>query len=183
MQGLWHETFHCWFVSKIGDSNYIYLQIRSDSKKDYPNLLDITAAGHLLANETVRDGTREIQEELGIQVLYNELISLGIIKDCIINDSFIDKEMAHVFLYLCDHSFNRFVFQEEEVSGMVRVDFDSFCELLTGKRDEVRVTGYGVTKKGKRVPIDKMVTVTQFVPHQMSYCESIIQSISKKIKA
>jgi isopentenyldiphosphate isomerase len=41
--GHWHEAFHCWLISKEGEIDYIYLQIRSDEKKDYPNLLDITA--------------------------------------------------------------------------------------------------------------------------------------------
>lgn len=43
--GHWHEAFHCWFVSREEEKDYIYLQLRSDMKKDYPSLLDITAAG------------------------------------------------------------------------------------------------------------------------------------------
>lgn len=43
--GYWHETFHCWFVTKYDDTDYIYSQLRSAHKRDYPNLLDITAAG------------------------------------------------------------------------------------------------------------------------------------------
>ncbi|MFE4712635.1 NUDIX domain-containing protein [Paenibacillus sp. NPDC056722] len=76
--GLWHETFHCWFISREGNKDYIYLQLRSDQKKDYPNLLDITAAGHLLAHETVLDGIREVHEEIGIEVTIDELESLGV---------------------------------------------------------------------------------------------------------
>jgi isopentenyldiphosphate isomerase len=54
--GHWHKAFHCWFVSREDEIDYIYLQLRSNLKKDYPNLLDITAAGHLLAHETVPYG-------------------------------------------------------------------------------------------------------------------------------
>lgn len=72
--GFWHETFHCWFVSEEAGTYYIYLQLRSATKKDYPNLLDITAAGHLLADETVQDGIREIKEEIGIDLTIEDLI-------------------------------------------------------------------------------------------------------------
>ena len=97
--GYWHEAFHCWFISEEKGTNYLYLQLRSHKKKDYPNLLDITAAGHLLANETVQDGVREIKEEVGIDIPFQELIFLGIVDYCVIREDFIDKEIANVFLY------------------------------------------------------------------------------------
>ncbi|WP_338030783.1 hypothetical protein [Cytobacillus citreus] len=31
--GLWHETFHCWFVRREDGVDYVYLQIRSSKKK------------------------------------------------------------------------------------------------------------------------------------------------------
>jgi isopentenyldiphosphate isomerase len=54
--GYWHETFHCWLAHYDEDSeeDYIYFQLRSDRKKDYPGLLDITAAGHILSHELIR---------------------------------------------------------------------------------------------------------------------------------
>ena len=59
---------------------------------------DITAAGHLLAHETVfQDGIREIKEELGIDVSSNELELLGIIDYCVEREDFIDKEIANIF--------------------------------------------------------------------------------------
>ncbi|MNJ40028.1 isopentenyl-diphosphate delta-isomerase [compost metagenome] len=76
--GYWYESIHCWFVSHDENEDYIYFQLRSEHKRDYPNLLDITAAGHLLSHETVEDGVREIKEETGIEVSMSELTSLGV---------------------------------------------------------------------------------------------------------
>lgn len=90
--GYWHEAFHCWFISKEQGINYIYLQLRSKNKKDYPNLLDITAAGHLLADETVEDGVREIKEEIGIDVAFKELVKLGVIDYCVVQEGLLQKE-------------------------------------------------------------------------------------------
>lgn len=127
--GHWHEAFHCWFVSREEEKDYIYLQLRSDIKKDYPSLLDITAAGHLLAQETVLDGIREIKEEIGIDVSINELESLGVINYCVVKENFIDKEIAYVFLYRYNNTFEEFTLQKEEVSGMLKTEFDDFMSF------------------------------------------------------
>ncbi|EDL64867.1 NUDIX hydrolase [Bacillus sp. SG-1] len=78
-QGHWHETFHCWFIKWENEKYFLYFQLRSMDKKDYPNLLDITAAGHILSHETFEDGIREVKEETGINVRYEELVPMGII--------------------------------------------------------------------------------------------------------
>ena len=178
--GYWHETFHCWFIDKEMDTDYIYLQLRSDTKKDYPNLFDITAAGHILVNETIQDGIREIKEEVGIDVSFCELVPLGIIDYCVIKEDFIDKELANVFLYKCDKSFDDFTFQEEEVAGIVKVEFNDFIELWLGERDTIRIKG--VEKKaGNKIIIDKYVGRDKFVPHQIKFYKTVIQKIKEKI--
>ena len=48
MQGQWHQTFHCWIVSSVSGGR-ILLQKRSDSMRNFPRLLDVSAAGHLEA--------------------------------------------------------------------------------------------------------------------------------------
>lgn len=113
--GYWHETFHCWFIGREVEKDYIYFQIRSDAKKDYPGLLDITAAGHLLATETVLDGVREVKEEIGVNVSFKELISIGMIDYSVTTGELIDKELAHVYLYKCQNSFEDYELQKEEV--------------------------------------------------------------------
>ena len=173
--GHWHETIHCWFVSR----DFIYLQLRSNKKKDFPNLLDITAAGHLLAHETVRDGIREIKEEIGIDVSFSELVSLGIIEDCIIKENFTDQEFANVFLYVCNNTFDEFTLQIEEVSGIVKVQFDDFYALCMGEKEEIKVKGFEISKEGERVLIDKNVGRNKLVPHEKSYYESVVKLIKK----
>lgn len=179
--GYWHEAFHCWFVSKEKDIDYLYLQLRSDRKKDYPNLLDITAAGHLLANETVHDGVREIKEEIGIDVIADELVPLGVIDYCVTKENFIDKELANVFLYKSNKTFDDFTLQEEEVSGIVRVVFNDFVELWEGKRETITIQGFEIKKDGNKVFMDGHVGKDQFVPHPISYYQMVIRKIKQRL--
>src|SRR5690606_1440328 len=125
----WHETFHCWIVEMVDGAPVIHLQLRSQDKKDFPGLLDISAAGHILAHEKVEDGIREIEEELGIKVKFDELIALGLIKDQIAMPDFLDNERCHVFLYKAEESLDkRYRFQVEEVAGMYKFDFREFAD-------------------------------------------------------
>jgi len=179
--GHWHETFHCWFISKDNEKDYIYFQKRSDSKKDYPNLLDITAAGHILANETIKDGVREVKEELGIDVSINELIPLGVIKYSVTQEEFIDKELSNVFLYNSQKAFEDFILQTEEVSGIVRANFESFCEFWLGDRKDILIDGFELNNAGKRVSVKKIVDKSSFVQHELAYYEKVLKLISEKI--
>lgn len=179
--GHWHETFHCWFISEENGMELIYFQIRSDTKKDYPNLLDITAAGHILAHEAIYDGTREVREELGIDVSSNELVSLGVIKDRIIQEDFIDKELGNVFLYQYEGTMDDFNLQKEEVSGIVKADFNEFYEFCLGDKDDINVEGFEVSPAGEKVSIHKTVGKNSFVPHEYSYFERVAKLIRENI--
>ncbi|WP_313800874.1 NUDIX domain-containing protein [Cytobacillus sp.] len=180
--GHWHEAFHCWFVSREEDECYIYLQIRSEMKKDYPNLIDITAAGHLLAHESIEDGIREIKEEIGIEVSFNELIPAGVFKYSVVKGKFIDNELAHIFLYETNHTLLDFTLQMEEVSGIVKVRFSEFYELWVGKKEEVNILGFEINNEGQRTSINRLVGRNDFVPHESTYYEHIFTSIKKIIE-
>ncbi|WP_066304590.1 NUDIX domain-containing protein [Bacillus sp. FJAT-29814] len=179
--GLWHEAFHCWFIGKENDNIYIYLQLRSEKKDFYPNLLDITAAGHLLAHETVSDGVREINEEIGIDVTLEELIPLEVIPYCVEKENIIDKEMAHVYLYETSHSFEDFILQEEEVAGMVRVPFSSFYDLWLGSAEHVQIEGFKIGSDGHRVIISEEGDKEKFVQHVPSYYEKVLEGIKRHL--
>src|SRR5690348_15694820 len=76
LAGEWHKTFHCWVVSSAGGGRILF-QLRSPSMQNFPNMLDVSAAGHLEAGETVEQGVREVTEELGITFSPPDLAFLG----------------------------------------------------------------------------------------------------------
>lgn len=175
--GLWHETFQCWFMGNVEGKQYVYLQLRSAGKKDYPGLLDITAAGHLLDSETVYDGIREVKEELGIDVLFEELYSLGVMKYSVVTGDLIDNELAHVFLYDCTLDWEQFTLQAEEVSGIVRVELTQFVSLWQADLAEIEIIGFKVEKDGERSLINQKANRASFVPHEQTYYEEICKEM------
>lgn len=180
--GYWHETFHCWFVSRIQGIPYIYFQLRSSQKQDYPGLLDITAAGHLLANENVEDGIREVQEELGISLSFAELIPLGTIPYHMENEALIDNERAHVFLYSSSFELKEFNLQKEEVAGIALAKLEDFRKLCLEEIESLQVSGFQIDPNGQRVTIEESVDLDHFVPHELEYYTRILDGIEAILK-
>lgn len=181
--GLWHETFHCWIATAEDGKDWIHLQLRSKEKKDFPSLFDITAAGHLLANETIEDGIREVEEELGLSVPFENLISLGVIRDQISQNGFVDNERSHVFLYKEKANIDAvYVLQKEEVSGMVKVEFQQFHDLCVGKIEEVEVDGFGIADEQNNYPLRKKISLRHLVPHSQGYLERVVTLIAQKLE-
>lgn len=172
-RGLWHETFHCWLVSREAGTRYIYLQLRSETKRDFPGLLDITAAGHLLEGESVEDGVREVEEELGIEVTFDELQSLGVIKDRLVTSDIKDLELTNVFLLPWSGSLDEFRVQKEEVAGIVKAELEQFDQLCSGELESILIEGkdqYGNW-------IHKKVGQEDIVPHETFYIREVLKRI------
>lgn len=176
-QGLWHETFHCWIVHLEEGVPYLYFQQRSNVKKDFPNLFDITAAGHLLAHESVNDGIREVEEELGLNISMEELLSIGVIKDTILQGEFIDNEFAHTFLLIAEKFQLSFHLQKDEVSGIFTSPLSEVVRLYDKKVD--RISLQCITSYNKEVS-QIGVTLKDFVPHGIRYMKEVLNSIQEK---
>lgn len=178
--GLWHETFHCWVVTIIDSIPYIYLQLRSPYKKNYPDLLDITVAGHLLENEAAGDGIREIKEEIGLEVKREQLVTLGILSYEMKQNKLIDREFAHTYLYKQRMDFDDFILQEEEVAGMFRVKWQEFSALWKGEAESLEISGF-IIKEGNRHFLKQQVNKANFVPHPTDYYVKLIQLLEEYI--
>ncbi|TWT02520.1 NUDIX domain-containing protein [Planomicrobium sp. CPCC 101079] len=183
-KGYWHETFHCWFVGRKQGKDIIHLQLRSKDKKDFPGLFDITAAGHILADETMEDGVREVEEELGIAVSFEELIPLGVIKDQIHENDFLDNERCHVFLYKAETNIAAmYKLQKEEVAGMMSADFSSFYDMCMGTSAEMEVEGIEWLPGGEKAAIQKSVSLKNLVPHGKHYLRDVALAIKSELDA
>lgn len=176
-QGYWHETFHCWFVRRERNQTFLTLQLRSKLKKDFPNLLDITAAGHLLDTESVQDGVREIEEEIGIKVNMTDLIPVGRIKNESHLDQFMDREFCHVYLYVTSLGNEQYTLQKEEVSGMFHASLEDIQALYKGRTSEIEVKGFTVDEDGSRSEDVIVVRKESFVPHGNKYMQTLFKVV------
>lgn len=139
---LWHKTVHCWLYDKLGN---IYFQIRKDEGTLYT-----TASGHIQAGESVKEGFgREIKEEIGIDVNYENAILVNVVKfimDRENKDGSLFKDRAFANVYICDFedSIDTFNFDESEIKGLVRVNAKDTLELLT--KESGKITGSVIRK-------------------------------------
>ncbi|WP_181350276.1 NUDIX domain-containing protein [Thalassobacillus sp. CUG 92003] len=168
-EGDWHETFHGWGYKVEGEKSYLYFQKRSDDKKDFPSMFDITAAGHIEADEHVLDGgLREVNEELGLIVLEHELVYQGFIKEELTAPGLLDREICHVFLFeVIDEQAFR---PGDEVQDVVKVDAEHLLAYLSKK--ESMVTAYSIMTERSYQLNQKNIC-----PHHPDYLPFIVQAL------
>lgn len=169
-QGLWHQTFQCWVLTSEGGVPALLFQQRHPDKDTFPGLLDISSAGHLLAGETPENGVRELEEELGLQVSFEELIPCGVFpeEDMIAADC-IDREFCHVYLYRCNQPVLDYRVQPDEVTGLFRATVDDVKALISGAVSHIPMTGFERNEGGQREPTAKSVSLAELTPHSSSY--------------
>lgn len=135
---LWHNTVHCWLYDKEGN---IYFQIRKDEQKLYT-----TASGHVKVGETIKEAFgREVKEEIGININYDKAVFVNIYKfimDKKKTDGTLFRDRAFSNIYVCvfDEEDNNFSFDENEVSGLVKINAKKTLNLLKNEKGEINAT-------------------------------------------
>jgi isopentenyldiphosphate isomerase len=173
--GLWHKTFHCWFVSREGDAVFVYLQKRSMLKKDFPGLYDITAARHLQPDEQDRDGIGRIVEELGVAVDFEDVVYMGVRTFCEDFEAFHNREYNGVYLYPSPYGLPDFDPNPKEAEGIVKLDANTALAMLSGETDQATATCVFVTDEGRKI---RKVTLKaeDLVPRADDYYHNIFTS-------
>jgi len=176
-QGLWHQTFHCWIVQPNGK---ILFQLRGKDKSSSPNKLDISAAGHLEVGETPFDGVREVEEEVGLVVKFDDLVNLGIKKSFSerIDKNYINKEFCHTYLYKSNMEVSEYIMQKDEVAGLFEADIKDCFKLFAKEVDSIVLNGFDVDRNN----ISKNVSINNFVDHGSTYFIKILIMVERLLE-
>jgi len=121
--GILHASSHIWFYTVTGE---ILIQKRSKSKEIYPDLWDVSVAGHIAAGEiSIKSAIREIKEEIGLDISEKELSYQGIwIEKHEHTNGLIDNEVHHIYIAKLKEHFCKLTAQKEEVSDLKLVSLN-----------------------------------------------------------
>ncbi len=128
--GDWHASVHVWIVNSKGE---LLLQRRSPNKDSYPNMWDISSAGHIQAgDDALATVHRELFEELGVQVEPIDAEFLFKSKRAVkLNGGrFINNSFDYVYLICKNFVVSEFKTQKEEITEVRWMDFKDYKKLL-----------------------------------------------------
>ncbi len=169
--GWWHQTFHCWVIRSSGQ---ILFQRRSRYKAEHAGLLDITAAGHLLSGESIMDGVRELEEEIGVRADFEKLINLGLRINAEMLGMKINHEFSHEYFVLDDRDLDEFVLQPEEVEGIFAADINDAIRFFAGQDDVLAMQGVKLSDNNQMKQVDIHVrpvdVVSRIGPYYLTVC-------------
>ena len=133
--GDWHKSVHVWIIR----GGEILLQRRAPQKDSYPNMLDISCAGHLDAGEDAVTGAmRELKEELGLDSNPSDFELIGqVTQNARPRPDFINNEFNDIFILRTDKGPDDMTFQEEEVAEVFYVPFVKLKEMVENNDPEL----------------------------------------------
>lgn len=139
--GLWHKVFGCVIIN--GKKNKIYFQLKNPNYNKIHNreLLEITAGGHLQSGESLQNGVREIEEETGLNISYQDLtfIKKRKINKKVSKDFILKEFQYYYFIDLNNIVLSDFCnFDKKEVSSFVEVNIKDVIKILNGSKEKIK---------------------------------------------
>ena len=156
--GLYHASVHCWLYTP---DQHILLQQRASDKDSFPDLWDISVAGHIGQGESPeKTAVREIQEEIGYTVLIKDLQKIGVLQASKEpKPGFYDNEFHHIFLVPFQGEIKNLRLQKEEVQDIKCISTAQFTN-----------------------EIQNPILAKNYVPHGEHYYNFILDHIEKAIR-
>ncbi|MBA6262206.1 NUDIX domain-containing protein [Colwellia sp. Bg11-12] len=167
--GTWMHSFHAWLV-RPDNGGFLLFQKRSATKRLFPNLLDISAAGGLMKGEEKEEGVREIKEELNIDIKISDLKYLGIKFDLAKFPGVINRQFCHVYIGSSPLNVNEYKPDPEEVDGLIEISIEDGLKLFSGDLTEIKAKGIEFCKETEDYrEIEIPVSINNFIPRVDSY--------------
>ncbi|WP_111707947.1 NUDIX hydrolase [Lutibacter citreus] len=152
-KGLLHASTHIWIFNNKSE---IIIQKRAKNKDTFPNLWDVSVAGHISAGEKPETSAlREVEEEIGLLLTIEQLDFISIFKKKVKHHvNLIDNEIHHIYMCNINFDFDSLKVQKEEVSEI---------KLITLKKliDSLKLNNNG------------------FVPHGENYYNLVLENLKK----
>lgn len=152
--GTLHASTHIWLYSSKGE---VLIQKRSCSKDIFPNLWDVSVAGHIESGELpINAATREIKEEINLSISKDQLSYKGIWEEKHEHiNGLIDHEIHHIYLAELKTNVQQLSAQKEEVSDLKMISLNH----LENNYNNTSI----------------------FVPHNSLYYQQVIQLIKEAL--
>ncbi|WP_342571746.1 NUDIX domain-containing protein [Paenibacillus sp. FSL R5-0749] len=185
-KGYWHRSFHCWIVRDEGEQRQVLFQRRRDVKDTFPGCYDITAAGHLTAGEQLQDASRELEEELGVDVSFNALTYLFTATQQLQGEvrgvPFVDREFSAVYGLCLNQPLEAYVLQPSEVDSLYEVPLDDLLALFRSEIHVIQATGVQTQPSSDHAAyqperIVREIRATEFVPHGTAYYTDVLEAL------
>lgn len=136
--GDWHRVVHVWVVNSKKE---ILFQLRAKEMEAYPDMWDISTAGHIEAGEdSITAAIRETKEEIGIDISKDEVRLIGHVdqqREVLNNGNYLNNEFVDVYLYTADIGFNDFKMLDGEVKKVKWVPLSEFKNWVENGRNNV----------------------------------------------
>lgn len=136
-KGYWHRAVYAFIIDNNG---MILLQKRSENKKLWPNMWDVTVGGHVDSGEFGRQALiREVREELGIQISDDDI--KYIVGSTSINrqENIINKHYNECYLITKNVDISNITVQKEEVEDVKYFSKEELLKRINNNYDGLTV--------------------------------------------
>jgi isopentenyldiphosphate isomerase len=164
--GDWHLAFHCWILRRDGQE--VVLQHRSPRKDTFASCWDAAAAGHWRFGESPAEAAREIAEELGINVDFDQLVYRGRERSSRqrMPNGLIDRELHEVYVLPDERPLSMYRPAVDEVIGIAAFNVADVIALASGRLARGNASeAYAVESDGSLTGSAVSVSRADLVPY------------------
>jgi isopentenyldiphosphate isomerase len=180
LDGDWHQAFHCWILRRNGRE--VVLQRRALVKDTFAGLWDAAAAGHWRSGERPDEASREIAEELGLEVNFSELVFAGRERASrTFPNGLTDREHHQGYVLSDDRALSEYRPDPREVIGLAAFPSDGLLDLVAGRQAALSACeAVSVGIDGRLANVEVVVERTDLVPYSAARLRRMLRRVPQR---